>query len=70
MHDAVPAIAALGVSPIVRLPDIQGWMVKRKTSEDTAALHYLKMRLTFLRCSRQRSPWCRCWALEMQRSVC
>ncbi|KAM0437562.1 hypothetical protein ACHAPT_001926 [Fusarium lateritium] len=29
MHDAVPAIAALGVSPIVRLPDIQGWMVKR-----------------------------------------
>lgn len=30
MHDAVPAIAALGVSPIVRLPDMQGWMVKRK----------------------------------------
>ncbi|KAF5632947.1 zinc-binding protein [Fusarium tjaetaba] len=29
MHDAVPAIAALGVSPIVRLPDMQGWMVKR-----------------------------------------
>ncbi|KAF5025301.1 hypothetical protein F66182_2634 [Fusarium sp. NRRL 66182] len=29
MHDAVPAIAALGVSPIVRLPDTQGWMVKR-----------------------------------------
>ncbi|KAF7554661.1 hypothetical protein G7046_g6750 [Stylonectria norvegica] len=29
MHDAVPAIAALGVSPIVRLPDLQGWMVKR-----------------------------------------
>lgn len=29
MHDAVPAIAALGVSPIVRLPDIQPWMVKR-----------------------------------------
>ncbi|KAM5356189.1 hypothetical protein ACJ41O_002835 [Fusarium nematophilum] len=24
MHDAVPAIAALGVSPIVRLPDMQG----------------------------------------------
>lgn len=32
MHDAVPAIAALGVSPIVRLPDMQGWMVKRKPS--------------------------------------
>lgn len=29
MHDAVPAIAALGVSPIVRIPDMQGWMVKR-----------------------------------------
>lgn len=29
MHDAVPAIAAVGVSPIVRLPDKQGWMVKR-----------------------------------------
>ncbi|CAI6098203.1 unnamed protein product [Clonostachys chloroleuca] len=29
MHDAVPAIAALGVSPIVRLPDMQSWMVKR-----------------------------------------
>ncbi|SPQ18842.1 74e1e9ac-4086-4057-9f1d-a4a37c88801b [Thermothielavioides terrestris] len=26
MHEAVPAIAALGVSPIVRLPDIQPWM--------------------------------------------
>jgi 4-hydroxy-2-oxoheptanedioate aldolase len=30
MHDSVPAIAALGVSPIVRLPDMQSWMVKRK----------------------------------------
>ncbi|KAF4122648.1 4-hydroxy-2-oxoheptanedioate aldolase [Geosmithia morbida] len=29
MHDAVPAVAALGVSPIVRIPDMQGWMVKR-----------------------------------------
>lgn len=29
MHDAVPAIAATGVSPIVRLPDMQSWMVKR-----------------------------------------
>ncbi|KHN93865.1 Pyruvate/Phosphoenolpyruvate kinase [Metarhizium album ARSEF 1941] len=29
MHDAVPAIAALGVTPLVRLPDIQSWMVKR-----------------------------------------
>ncbi|RDW85791.1 hypothetical protein BP5796_04116 [Coleophoma crateriformis] len=29
MHDAVPAIAACGVSPIVRIPDNQGFMVKR-----------------------------------------
>ncbi|KAI5456599.1 HpcH/HpaI aldolase/citrate lyase family protein [Mariannaea sp. PMI_226] len=29
MHDAVPAIAAVGASPIVRLADMQGWMVKR-----------------------------------------
>lgn len=34
MHDAVPAIAALGVSPIVRIPDMQSWMVKRKSSHD------------------------------------
>lgn len=31
MHEAVPAIASCGVSPIVRLPDMQGWMIKRKT---------------------------------------
>ncbi|KAL2199827.1 Pyruvate/Phosphoenolpyruvate kinase-like domain-containing protein [Corynascus similis CBS 632.67] len=29
MHEAVPAIAALGVSPIVRLPGTESWMVKR-----------------------------------------
>ncbi|KAG5950038.1 hypothetical protein E4U53_005538 [Claviceps sorghi] len=29
MHEAVPAIAALGVAPLVRLPDLQSWMVKR-----------------------------------------
>ncbi|KAK3362143.1 Pyruvate/Phosphoenolpyruvate kinase-like domain-containing protein [Lasiosphaeria ovina] len=29
MHEAVPAIAGLGVSPIVRTPDFQPWMVKR-----------------------------------------
>ncbi|KAJ2906061.1 HpcH/HpaI aldolase/citrate lyase family protein [Zalerion maritima] len=29
MHEAVPAIAALGVSPIVRIADMQSWMVKR-----------------------------------------
>jgi hypothetical protein len=35
MHEAVPAIAALGVSPIVRIPDLQPWMVKSKSSKDT-----------------------------------
>ncbi|KAH8808278.1 Pyruvate/Phosphoenolpyruvate kinase-like domain-containing protein [Xylogone sp. PMI_703] len=29
MHEAVPAIAACGVSPIVRIPDNQGFLVKR-----------------------------------------
>lgn len=30
MHESVGAIAATGVSPIVRIPDNQGWLVKRK----------------------------------------
>lgn len=29
MHDSVAAIAACGVSPVVRLPDGQHWMIKR-----------------------------------------
>lgn len=29
MHDSVHAVASCGVSPIVRIPDNQGWMVKR-----------------------------------------
>ncbi|KAG5925754.1 hypothetical protein E4U42_003994 [Claviceps africana] len=29
MHEAIPAIAALGVTPLVRLPDLQSWMIKR-----------------------------------------
>lgn len=48
MHDAVPAIAALGVSPIVRLPDMQGWMVKRKVYTETSMIE--KAELTVLRC--------------------
>ncbi|KAK6957933.1 hypothetical protein Daesc_000723 [Daldinia eschscholtzii] len=32
MHEAVPAIASCGVSPLVRVPDMQGWMIKRKLS--------------------------------------
>ncbi|CEJ91928.1 hypothetical protein VHEMI07610 [[Torrubiella] hemipterigena] len=29
MHHTVPAVAAAGASPIVRLPDMQPWMIKR-----------------------------------------
>jgi 4-hydroxy-2-oxoheptanedioate aldolase len=29
MHESVAAIASCGVSPIVRIPDNQAWMVKR-----------------------------------------
>lgn len=29
MHEIVPAIAACGVSPIVRIAANEGWMVKR-----------------------------------------
>ncbi|KAF4983382.1 hypothetical protein FDECE_17309 [Fusarium decemcellulare] len=29
MHDAVPAVAAAGVSPIVRVPGTESWMIKR-----------------------------------------
>ena len=30
MHEAVAAIAACGVSPLVRIAANEGWMVKRK----------------------------------------
>lgn len=30
MHEAVAAISATGVSPIVRIAANEGWMVKRK----------------------------------------
>ncbi|KAL9570125.1 hypothetical protein ACKAV7_005633 [Fusarium commune] len=29
MHEAVPAVAAAGASPIVRIPGIESWMIKR-----------------------------------------
>lgn len=32
MHEAVPAIAACGVSPCVRIPDLQSWMIKSESS--------------------------------------
>lgn len=38
MHEAVPAIAALGVSPIVRIPDLQHWMIKRKDASVSSPL--------------------------------
>lgn len=31
MHELVPVIAAYGVSPIVRIPDIQSWMIKSES---------------------------------------
>lgn len=37
MHEAVPAIAACGVSPCVRVPDLQSWMIK---SEPTSQRDY------------------------------
>lgn len=33
MHEAVPAITSYGVSPIVRVPDFQSWMIKRMSNE-------------------------------------
>lgn len=41
MHDAVPAIAALGVTPLVRLPDVQSWMVKREFSFPELCIYIL-----------------------------
>lgn len=32
MHEAVPAIADAGVSPIVRPPGMEGWMIKSQCS--------------------------------------
>ncbi|KAJ4309920.1 hypothetical protein N0V84_011244 [Fusarium piperis] len=43
MHDAIPAVAALGVSPLVRLADMQGWMVKRAL--DSGAHEQIKVPL-------------------------
>lgn len=31
MHELVPAIAACGVSPIIRIPDFQPWMIKSES---------------------------------------
>jgi 2-keto-3-deoxy-L-rhamnonate aldolase RhmA len=33
MHEAVPAITSYGVSPIVRVPDFQSWMIKRMSNK-------------------------------------
>ena len=45
MHEAVPAIASCGASPIVRLPDMQGWMIK---SEHCQVLSKLNKRPKYL----------------------
>lgn len=34
MHEAVPAIAACGISPCVRIPDLQSWMIKSEAPID------------------------------------
>lgn len=34
MHEAVPAIAACGASPLVRIPDLQSWMIKSESAVD------------------------------------
>ncbi|EEU45769.1 uncharacterized protein NECHADRAFT_80963 [Fusarium vanettenii 77-13-4] len=39
MHDSVPAVAALGVSPLVRVADMQGWMVKRALDSGAHGLY-------------------------------
>lgn len=36
MHEAVPAIAASGVSPCVRIPDLQSWMIKSESTNREA----------------------------------
>lgn len=41
MHEAVSAIAAVGVSPIVRIPDMQSWMIKRKLAGKCSNRHML-----------------------------
>jgi len=38
MHEAVAAVAACGVSPIVRIADNQGWMVKRALDSGAHAI--------------------------------
>lgn len=58
MHEAVPAIAACGVSPLVRIPDMQSWMVKRKSKIVEASGQELLL-LTFLFHIKV------CWTLEL-----
>jgi hypothetical protein len=55
MHDAVPAIAAAGASPIVRIPDMQSWMVKRETSDSSHIIKSLYLMET--RCIGLWRPW-------------
>ena len=41
MHDSVAAAAACGVSPIVRVPEGQHWMIKRALDAVRKATHQL-----------------------------
>ena len=42
MHEAVAAIAACGVSPLVRVAANEGWMVKRMIDQsDGSVMHEL-----------------------------
>ncbi|PYI04004.1 Phosphoenolpyruvate/pyruvate domain-containing protein [Aspergillus sclerotiicarbonarius CBS 121057] len=51
MHESVAAIAAYGVSPIVRVPDFQSWMIKRASKHLRVSICEPKhpvLRLTFM----------------------
>lgn len=54
MHEAVAAIAATGVSPIVRIAANEGWMVKRMP----ALFFYIKRLQPLLNSSRCAGRWC------------
>lgn len=48
MHEAVPAIAACGVSPCVRIPDLQSWMIKSESTNRKSYLTYKVLTLCLL----------------------
>lgn len=65
MHEAIPAIAACGVSPLVRLPDTQAWMIKREWAQDHPVVVFIvvacckrELKLTLLVRLRSAGCWC------------